>query len=255
MMKTAFSYPSSQRAGQRGQNYGLGINLLFFLTEISFFVVCVCARACLCVCVPMCVFVMWTCVGTGGGSRKVLGHLDLELQVTGYYGAPGTGSRNWNVVGRLHELLSHWIYPHYFFFELDPCFVDRYCDKIAVKLSSSSMSLLNTLLNPTFAPPLTFAQPLTFVPPMTFGRSSPLFFLLRVFLFLSPVYFTLYPFFTAQRNLLVFSTNPLAPWPLMIPAPVKKQELWGMYLQALPKLSRLKHTFSLWQGKPTWIWN
>lgn len=58
MMKTAFSYPSSQRAGQRGQNYGLGINLLFFLTEISFFVVCVCARACLCVCVPMCVFVM-----------------------------------------------------------------------------------------------------------------------------------------------------------------------------------------------------
>lgn len=46
-------------------------------------------------------------MGTGGGSRKVLGHLDLELQVTGYYGAPGTGSRNWNVVGRLHELLSH----------------------------------------------------------------------------------------------------------------------------------------------------
>lgn len=159
---------------------------------------CVCE--CICVCVPICVSVMWSmCVGTGGGARKVLEHLDLELQ------APDTGSRNWAVVVcSSSKFGNHWIYPPQFLFELDPCFVDRYCDKTAVRLSSSSVSLLNTLLNPTFAPLLTFASPMTFVPPMTFGRSFPSFFLLRVFLFLSLLHFTLYLFFTAQWKLHVF---------------------------------------------------
>lgn len=51
---------------------------------------------------------------------------------------------------------------------------------------------------------------------MTFGRSFPSFFLLRVFLFLSPLHFTLYPFFIAQWKLLVFPTNPLDPWLLVV---------------------------------------
>lgn len=63
MLHTAFSYPSSKRAGQRGQNYGLGINLLlFFLQKDLFLCWCVCAHVCICACMPMCVSVMWTCV-------------------------------------------------------------------------------------------------------------------------------------------------------------------------------------------------
>lgn len=62
MLNTAFSYPSSKGAGQRGQNYGLGINLLiFFYRKISFFVG-MCVHVCICACMPMCVSVMWTCV-------------------------------------------------------------------------------------------------------------------------------------------------------------------------------------------------
>lgn len=58
MLKTAFSYSSDKRAGQRGQNYGLGINLLIFFTEKSLSLLCVCVCECICVCVPICVSVM-----------------------------------------------------------------------------------------------------------------------------------------------------------------------------------------------------
>lgn len=82
-LNTAFSYPSSKGAGQRGQNYGLGINLLIFFTERSLsLLVCVCARVHMCLYAHVCLCYVNMCVGTGGGPRKVLGHLDLELQAT-----------------------------------------------------------------------------------------------------------------------------------------------------------------------------
>lgn len=55
MLHTAFSYPSSKRAGQRGQNYGLGINLLLFFYRKTSFFVGVCVRTCAYVLVCPCV--------------------------------------------------------------------------------------------------------------------------------------------------------------------------------------------------------
>lgn len=56
----------------------------------------------MCLCTHMCLCYVNMCVNTGGGSRKVLGHLDLELQ------APDTGSRNWTVVVcRSSKLRNH----------------------------------------------------------------------------------------------------------------------------------------------------
>lgn len=97
MLKTAFSYPSSKRAGQRGQNYGLGINLLIFLQR-SLSLLCVCACVPMCLCADVCLCYVNMCVGTGGDPRKVLGHLDLELQATMGHLIQDLGAGMWSVV-------------------------------------------------------------------------------------------------------------------------------------------------------------
>lgn len=104
MLNTAFSYPSSKGAGQRGQNYGLGINLLIFFTERSLsLLVCVCTCAYVLVCPCVSLLCEHVC---GYWRRPQEGVGAPGSGVTGYCGAPDTGPRNLNVVVCMSSLVT-----------------------------------------------------------------------------------------------------------------------------------------------------
>lgn len=109
------------------------------------------------------------------------------------------------------------------------------------------MSLLNTLLNPTFAPPLTFAPPITFPTYDLWKVISLILFTKGLSFSLSSTLHTL-SLLHCPMKASCLPHQPLGPLTAGGIASVKKQELSDKRLQALPQLSRLKHSFSLWQG-------